>query len=898
MPAVVVAAVGSAIGASAAVVAFFGGSALAAGIFGTVVAGALASALFKPDTPDQSALDSGGLLANKESNNNPIPVVAGRVRLGGTICYLGLEGDSNQYLNVVLGIAEGELDLNQHYFNDAIDEPLSEVFEFKTGTQNQTACSLAGRTLNGGDYWAHDHRLSGTAYAYARYKYDADKFPNGVPKLTLDVTRASTLFDPRTGNRDGAGDNPMLFLLDYLTNSTYGRGIHRRDVDDASFIAMANYCDQVVNGEKRYTLNGVLDTTTTPRENVKRILSGCLGSLVFTQGKYKAIIDRPDVPVATFDEDNITGGWSIVLENKRNRLNRIKIDYIDGTGKSDIAIIDSDELRANDNGLILEKTLRLPFTNTSKRAKQIGTIVLNQSRQQIACKFNTVLTDTTMSVEIGDVVYIKHQTPGWLEMNSGNGKLFRVSDIKFLANRQLEFAVIEYDINSYNTDEVVADDPSKDTDYPDGRSLLSPINLTASDELYVTTQASGVKSRIRLAWEAPKDFAVYNYYVEYKRSIDNQYTALTTTVTTTALLDDIDQGDFDFRVYCLSPLGVKSAPALINGYVTYGLLNPPAPVTGLSLNIINDVGFLNWDRSTDLDVIIGGFVEVRHAYLDTGWESASVVASAVAGSATGVSIPILQGTYYAKFIDASGKYSLTSVSEVLSTIPDIRDMNYVFDSIQNPAFAGAKTGLGVFDGLLKLNAGQTSGTYEFNQVIDLNTAVTSRVSSNLIYSTESRDDVLDSRNTLIDSWDLFDGDLPSIGVVLLMSSTVDAPSANTWSDWKVFTRGDHFARAFKFKIEINSLDANYQVVISDLSVQVDMPDRIQSSRNTYSLNSTHITYSKAFYVLPAIGITAKNMSDGDYYTITNETLNGFDVTFKNPAGNNIRRYFDYLSKAY
>ena len=43
----------------------------------------------------------------------------------------------------------------------------------------------------------------------------------------------------------------------------------------------------------------------------------------------------------------------------------------------------------------------------------------------------------------------------------------------------------------------------------------------------------------------------------------------------------------------------------------------------------------------------------------------------------------------------------------------------------------------------------------------------------------------------------------------------------------------------------------------------------------------------------AVGITAENMATGDFFTVSNKTVNSFDVLFKNSSGTNISRNFDF-----
>ena len=40
------------------------------------------------------------------------------------------------------------------------------------------------------------------------------------------------------------------------------------------------------------------------------------------------------------------------------------------------------------------------------------------------------------------------------------------------------------------------------------------------------------------------------------------------------------------------------------------------------------------------------------------------------------------------------------------------------------------------------------------------------------------------------------------------------------------------------------------------------------------------------------------MATGDFFTVSNKTVNGFDVLFKNSSGSNISRTFDFIAKGF
>jgi hypothetical protein len=79
-----------------------------------------------------------------------------------------------------------------------------------------------------------------------------------------------------------------------------------------------------------------------------------------------------------------------------------------------------------------------------------------------------------------------------------------------------------------------------------------------------------------------------------------------------------------------------------------------------------------------------------------------------------------------------------------------------------------------------------------------------------------------------------------------------------------------------------------------------MEDRIFSGNDITSGAGTYtVTFTNPFKTASyAVGITGENMATGDYFTVSNKTVNGFDVSFFNSSDTAISRDFDYIAKGY
>jgi hypothetical protein len=111
--------------------------------------------------------------------------------------------------------------------------------------------------------------------------------------------------------------------------------------------------------------------------------------------------------------------------------------------------------------------------------------------------------------------------------------------------------------------------------------------------------------------------------------------------------------------------------------------------------------------------------------------------------------------------------------------------------------------------------------------------------------------------------------------------------------------GDYSARAFQFQALLSSDLAGVTPAITQLQVDLTMPDRTDSGNNITTLaGGAAINFDNPFRATPAISVTAQNMATGDYYTITSLSASGFTIQFFNAGNTGVSRTFDYLAQGY
>ncbi len=821
-----------------------------------------------PKAPDASAGQTGaeaarGILLNTQSSVAPIPVVYGSRRVGGNMVYIGATGSGNEYLHLVLTLAEGEIDsVEKIYFNDEEAINLTGVADAtQTSASTGKWSGLLDATWHSGTAaqnadtnmtaqiaaWTSTHKLSGVAYLYLRLKYDQTAYATGLPQITVDVNGRKT-YDPRSSTTT-FNHNPALALRDYLTNSIYGRGIPSANIDDVSFIAAANYCDQTVtlggSTVARYTCDGVVETTRSSLDIARDLLTACRGLMVFTGGKYKIVLDKPESPVSAFTEDNIVGQWTISMGDKTNTFNRLRAGFFNPANdwQSDIVVAESTALRTQDNGLLLERQIDLPFTAHAERALMIATMNLNQSRQQVSCEFTATLAG--LKCEVGDVVYIKHRTPGWSDLNGGLGKAFRVLKIALQNNDEVRVVVVEYDATVYDFGTIATIDATPNTTLPSPLVVATPGVPSITEAIYETKGGAGVKAKAIIT-TANGDAFVTEYQYEAKLTTASTWTIYGRSSGTTFEILDIAPGRYDFRVKAINTLGASSAYAERLNAEVVGLSAAPAAITGLSVQAAGGLAILNWSLPSDLDVRIGGKVRVRHSASLSGatWETSVSIGEAAAGNATVAVLPLKAGTYLLKAEDSSGIQSVTATGastkhataltfSPLTTVQEDDDwlgihtdtVAEVVDAVtylqlESIGTLDAQANFDAIDNLAALGGIQSSGTYDFAAGMDLGTVKRVRLTTSIVAQIINALDQFDNRAANIDTWANFDGNAGAAADAWVeVRETDDNPAGSpTWSAWKRLDASEFDARGFDFRARLTTTDPAYNIQISQLRV--------------------------------------------------------------------------------
>ncbi len=448
-----------------------------------------------------------GILLNKTGTNNPIPVVYGYRKIGGSRVYVQTTGDYNQHLYVVMAFCEGEIGEFDYLFLDdnIVATPLTikqnedggihDVayskdsrlrYQLQTGTSTQSPPSWF---TSANPDWSSSHRLKGLAIGYFKFTWirpdvnasgedqqevvDANPY-TGIPKIQVIVQgkktpRATDYVDGNTTEYDGMTKhytrNPADHLLDYLMNPTYGRSLTANRIGFTSFNTAATKYNTSVTystGESgKYLQNdAVIHTDRTMLENVQTFLQNMRSGMPYVQGKFQLkLLDTGHAsdptnttPVITFavTEDHIVG--SIVIEGKghRDQYNQIRAVFPNPNNNWEV-----DEVVYPAVGSATDTTL-LAEDNNKRFMKEISLEHITEKNQAVdvakvvleRSRKKKIISFTTTAelheAQVGDIITVTYDSLGL------SAKQFRITSHQLTADYTVNIVAEEHDATKYN----------------------------------------------------------------------------------------------------------------------------------------------------------------------------------------------------------------------------------------------------------------------------------------------------------------------------------------------------------------------------------------------------------------------------------------------------------------
>ena len=915
-----------------------------------------------PDIPDFGVGEfddfERGILLNKQSNDAAIPIVYGERLIGGVRVFLETSGTDNEFLYMALVMCEGEINSIQEIRVDdkvvTFDGSLTDntqrtvassdsnfykdnvsyiTIEPHFGSDGQSASSLLSQLSS----WTSNHKLSGIAYLALKFKWNQDIF-GSIPKVQAKIQgkKIVTLNSSLTESSATYSTNPAFCILDYLRNERYGKGIPTADIDLQSFYDASQVCVTQVtpfSGGSQINLfdtNAVLDTSKKVISNLRELITGCRGFLPYAGGKYKLVIETTGSASITLTEDDIIGGYSLSSPSKNNRYNRVIVSFINPDRNfqadevqfppiddSGLDVADRHAtLKTADGGFLLEGRFSMKSLTSPYQAEEMAEIILRRSREALQLSINVGFD--AYDLVIGDIVNITHSSLGF------SAKAFRVMSLTFNEDFTIELNLVEYQGSHYTFAPKTQQTSTPSTNLPNPFVIQPPASVTLSDTLVEYNDGTVIVALDVTIGASPDSFVDF-YQVEYKLSTDSNFIIGSRGSSLNhRILNVIDQKVYDVRVKAVNTQGVSSSFVTAQRTIV-GAIAPPSDVENFTCNVSGQDAHLSYDAVPDLDL---AFYQIRFSSKTDGtaeWLNSVNLVTKVSRPATSITVPARVGTYLIKAVDKLGNFS-SNATAVISTVAGLQNFNAVTTINEHPTFSGTKNDVVISDDAIILDSSElfdsasgnfddettrffdsgvsnadfkSTGNYEFANVVDIGAKHTVRVTASLTQTARNPDDLFDNRSGLFDSAKSnFDGDTPANCDAHLEIATSD--DNVTFTSFQTFVIGNYTARFLKFRLVLTSSDLASTAVVSEATVTVDMPDRIQSENDIVSGTSTKtVTFASPFKSTNyAVGITMENADTGDFFTISNKTVDSFDVLFKNSSGTNISRQFDMIAKGF
>lgn len=173
------------------------------------------------------------------------------------------------------------------------------------------------------------HVIFGNKYSYpgtavGALEFDAEIFGN-VPQRSYELKllkiKVPSNYNPETRTYSGIWDgtfstekkwtdNPAWIFYDILTNEKYGIGQYIREdwVDKWTLYEIAQYCDELVDGEPRFTCNVLFTQKEDAYKVIQNLASVFRGMVYWGAGRIFTVQDKDKDPFYLFSNANVIDG--------------------------------------------------------------------------------------------------------------------------------------------------------------------------------------------------------------------------------------------------------------------------------------------------------------------------------------------------------------------------------------------------------------------------------------------------------------------------------------------------------------------------------------------------------------------------------------------------------------
>ncbi|WP_427183615.1 host specificity factor TipJ family phage tail protein [Bordetella bronchialis] len=330
-------------------------------------------------------------------------------------------------------------------------------------------------------------------------------------------------------------------------------------------------------------------------------------------------------------------------------------------------------------------------------------------------------------------------------------------------------------------------------------------------------------------------------------------------------------------------------------WAVQGLLVPLPAVTGLTSVFRDGLTVLKWNLVSDIRQPV---YEVR---LGTSWQDSKTIAI----TPTLETLAVGDGLYFvaARFVTPAGTVVYGPADTLLiSGATLVRNVLVTVD--EAPAWTGTLSeDAFVFDDQLTLVA--TGDILSATDVLSVNDVLWYGGVANRGVYTTAESNIVDIGypapvrvDFSVNAYALnFEENILGVADVLAMDDVLNASNQQhyriqpqirrasvegDWSEWADYVPGLINARFFDVRILMETDNPLIVPFVTSFTWTIDVPDLVQQAEGlSVPAEGLHVDFPKHFHAKPVIVITQLDAVNGDHFTLTNVTLDGFDIYFFN-----------------
>ncbi|MEQ4652986.1 DUF1983 domain-containing protein [Providencia rettgeri] len=409
--------------------------------------------------------------------------------------------------------------------------------------------------------WKDDMIGENLAWLRLTLKYDAEKFPYGVPNVKVEMW-GKEVYDPRVGKEIWT-DNGVLLVLDYYRSYL---NVPDLEINFDEFKTAADLSYEPVvtpegNTEPRYTINGAYELSESPSSLLDHMHRCIAAEPTYVAGKHGILMQAYNGPaVLRIEPNQIIDTVNITPElSLRDATNAIYGTFVDAEQqyiKTDFEPVIVDEWIEED-GLEIKENMDYRFVTSPYQAARLSNLYLRKKRagRRVQLRMNM----DGYAYRPGEVILLNLPQIGIQNLE------FRVAEWKFHPQEGVDI-LLEED-GAYIYEDIIGKPFVRPpfTVLPTG-GVAPPLNLA-----FVATNIGEVVQGY-LSWQSAAADVRYNTV----NIIESDKVIQSIQVPQDRVdLSGLVRGSYRAEVRSINAAGAMSAPAIVD----FDIQAPPKPVS-------------------------------------------------------------------------------------------------------------------------------------------------------------------------------------------------------------------------------------------------------------------------------------------------------------------------------